>query len=802
MIVMKFGGSSLGSLERIEHVADLVAGASGRTAVVASAMSGTTDRLLRAAALAEQGDGDGAAEQIDAILEQHLAVAGSDPVRDEIEGLIASLRARIQGVVLLRETTPRTRALVVSHGERLSVRLVAAALVRRGVDAFTVDAREIVRTDAVYEEAGVDREATRELIRDRLASAVEAGRVPVITGFIGSTAAGVTTTLGRSGSDYTASLIGAGLDADEVWIWTDVDGVLTADPRLVKEARTLRQVSYGEAAEMSYFGAQVLHPRTMGPCADRGIPIRIRSTFTPDRPGTLVAAHSEPVPEGVKTVTSIRGMALVTLEGRGMAGVPGVARRIFEATERAEANVVMISQASSEQTVSLVVRQQDAEPGLVEILSERFRPEIVSGEIERVRVDRDAAVLSIIGEGMAGRPGISGKLFAALGASRVNVLAIAQGAAEQSISVVVEEDAVTRAVRGVHTVFGLTRVVHLVLIGCGRVGRALLAQLDDTREMLAGEDIELRLVGLANRTRWLEDLDGLDASAVDRLAQAEERPDDEALVAQIAAERHTDVILVDVTAADTGELHRIALEAGFHVVTANKVPLSGPMDSYDALVAARDARGVHYGYETTFGAGLPVLHTLKELVITGDELLRVSGCFSGTLGFVCSCLQGGDTLSAAVQQAADLGYTEPDPREDLSGRDVARKALIVARAMGRRLEPTDVVLEPLVPGLDAGLDVALSAHQPVLAAQMADAAARDSVLRYVAEITPDRVSVGMRDVPAAGPIGGLQGPDNILVFHTARYREYPLVIRGPGAGAEVTAAGVLGDILKIAKGAS
>ncbi|NCG19630.1 MAG: aspartate kinase [Rhodobacterales bacterium] len=610
----------------------------------------------------------------------------------------------------------------------------------------------------------------------------------------------MTTTLGRGGSDYSAALFGACLDAAEVWIWTDVDGILTADPRLVAEARSLRQVSYREAAEMSYFGAKVLHPRTLLPCSKAGIPIRIRSTFSPESEGTLVAETSESVPEGVKTVTSIRDMALVTLEGRGMAGIPGVARRIFETTEAAGTNVVMISQASSEQTVSLVARATDA-AALVDELQVRFRLEFEERALETIQVTEDVAIVSIIGEGMAGHVGVSGKLCGALGRAVVNVLAIAQGGSERSISVAVTGASVQRAVREVHSAFGLTRVAHLLLVGCGRVGQELLTMVAETRARLADQELELRLIGLCNRRTWALDLNGIDPLvAQEVLASGDARPADAALIARIAQERLTDVVLVDVTAGPTAPLHQLALDAGFHVVTANKIPLAGPFDEYQRLVQARDLSRVRYGYETTFGAGLPVLHTLKELVHTGDKLHAITGCFSGTLGFLCSKLQDGVSLADAVGEAAALGYTEPDPREDLSGRDVARKALIVARAMGRTIEPDDVVLTAMVPDLDDGLDAALAKHGPALGERVKAAAARNEVLRFVAEITEEAVVVGLQEVPVNSAIGALNGPDNILVFRTRRYNTYPLVIQGPGAGAEVTAAGVLGDILKTARG--
>jgi aspartokinase/homoserine dehydrogenase 1 len=790
---MKFGGTSVADRDRHDHVAGLVAGVNQDAVVVVSAMGGTTDALLRAGALAEAGDLEGAQAEAYAIETRHLAAADEGPEADHVRAVIAELKGLLHGVSLLGEQTPRSRATLAAFGERLNAPLVAARLTAAGRPAVGVDARTLLVTDATHESARVDMEASRARA-ERLRSLVSQGLTPVVTGFIGATPDGVTTVLGRGGSDYSAALFGNLVDADEVWIWTDVPGILTADPRLVRDARVLEQVSYREAAEMSYFGAKVVHPKTMLPAMDRGIPIRIRSTFDPAHPGTTIAADTVDVAHGVKNVTHVSGLVLITLEGRGMAGIVGVARRIFGATESAGANVLMISQASSEQTVSLVVHERDA-AGLLDVLHTEFGLELEASLLEPIQVKRDVAVVSIIGEGMSGRAGISADLFGALGFTGVNVLAIAQGGSEMSISVAIDAPDAGRAVRAIHTRFGLRKQVEVFLLGAtGRVGGALL-------EMLGGAQGDaLRILGAGNSRHLVLDGAGIaPADVVARLRASDEAmPGPADLVARLDQERSSELIVVDLTAAELADLHRQALEAGFHVVTANKKPIAGSLAAYQRLVDAVRRTGARYGYETTFGAGLPVLHTLKELVSTGDTLHSVSGCFSGTLGFLCTRLQEGTPLAEAVQEAADLGYTEPDPREDLSGRDVARKALIIARAMGLRLEPSDVSLEAMVPDLEDGLEQALAQHGGSLAARIADAGARDAVLRYVAEITPAGVSVGLREVPATSAIGSLTGPDNILVFRTGRYAQYPLVVRGPGAGAEVTAAGVLGDLLRVA----
>lgn len=802
MIVMKFGGTSVGDAARIAGVARLVTAEPRPVAVVVSAMGGTTDALLRAGRLAESGQFDAATTEVEAIRTRHHAVAAhDDTLRAVIDALVDEALGLLRGVSLLREQTSRSRAALASFGERLSAPLVAAAVRATGRRSEAVDARTFVVTDERHEEAAVDLPRSRENARALLLDRLSEGEIPVVTGFIGATPDGVTTLLGRGGSDYSGALLGAMLDADEIWIWTDVDGIQSADPRLVRDARTLDKVSYREAAEMSYFGAKVVHPKTMMPAAERGIPIVIRSTFDPSKPGTLISKATSDTPLGVKVVTAVRGQALVTIEGRGMVGMPGVARRILGSAEDSDVNVVMISQASSEQTVSLVVSGADA-PRLVKALDERFALEMQAGLLDPVRVVDHVAVVSIIGQGMAGSPGVSARLFGALGDTGVNVLAIAQGASELSISAAILDKDAGRAVRSVHSAFGLTRIVDVFVLGAGRVAASFFRMLSSTRaELGRSHRVELRLLGLATRRSLLIEPLGLDPLvAVERLQGGEVRPTDEALLARLDAERAGPLILIDLTAAELAHVHQSAVERAFHVVTANKIPLSGPWDQYLGLVEAVRRTGALYGYETTFGAGLPVLHTLKEMLNTGDTVDSVSGCFSGTLGFLCTRLQDGVPLADAVREAEKLGYTEPDPRDDLSGRDVARKALIVARSIGLKLEPSDVVRDPFVADLDEGLEVALARHGAAMSARIQAAAARGQVLRYVANITPGAVRVGLEEVAADSPIGSLRGPDNILVFRTARYRDYPLVVRGPGAGAEVTAAGVLGDVLRVATG--
>lgn len=823
MLVMKFGGTSVGDAARMRNVARLVLAERGRTpvVVVTSAMTKVTDALINLAQAAR----DRRSSDVEAILGElrrrhfEAAEALTDP-GSRREALIGTLRDLLleleqicHGIRLLSDLTPRSLDLVSSFGERFAAPLLAAAIRAQGGEAKAFDAREFVRTDSVHGSARTDETASRALTRQALLPHIEE-LVPVVTGFIGASQDGVTTTLGRGGSDLSGALMGAFLDADAIWIWSDVDGVLTADPRVVPEARLLTQVSYREAAEMAYFGSKVLHPGTIAPAVRQQIPIVLKNSFRPDSPGTLVGPGTESTAGPVKTVSSIADLALVTVEGNGMVGVPGIAARCFGAAARASVSVYLISQASSEHNISFVCKRSDGRRVVAE-LEREFELERQRREIESIDVKEPVGIVAIIGEGMRGIPGVSQEMFTAMGRAGINVQAIAQGSSELNISAVVDECDLARAVGAIHTRFGLTRDIHVFLLGKGLVGRTLLRQLLKGRLRLAEHSkMTVRVIGVAGRNEMLFDPHGLDDAKLDAIAEGaalgtlggEPRPDDAALIERIATSRRLDVALVDMTAEETGTLHRMALQAGLHVVTANKKPVAGPGDLYNEIRALSRRKGLGYHFETTFGAGLPLLSTLQDLVATRDEVERISGCLSGTLGFVCSRLMQGQRFSEIVREAKSLGYTEPDPRDDLSGVDVARKALIIAREIGMKLEMSEITLAGLVtpplmslPSVSAFMEALPSLDAPM--AERVETARRNSaVLRFVAEIQPSSVEVGLREVLSSSPLAQLDGPDNLLVFRSERYHANPLVIRGPGAGAEVTAAGVYGDILKIGRG--
>ncbi len=819
MLVLKFGGTSVANADCIMQAARLIAQQSRPVVAVSSAMSGVTDVLIEAGNLACKRNYDEVEKRQMDLRRRHDEAArvicpdsgARKALSNDLDALFSELTGMLNGISLLQELSPRSLDLISSFGERLLVPLLAEALVQQGVPAKTVDARSLLRTNSTFGAASVDHDVSREQTRDLLLPLCKQ-TVPVVTGYIASDASGNTTTLGRGGSDYSATVIGSYLQADEIWIFTDVDGMMTADPRVVPEARVLDEITYREAAESAYFGSKVLHPSTMIPAVRAKIPIRIRNTFNPEHQGTLISTRRVDRFEGVKTVTSISDLAMVTVEGKGMLGVPGMVKRVFTATAAAGINVFMISQASSEQNISFIVRGVKGELA-VAALEKEFELESSQGRIDTIGLRAPVGILAIIGEGMQGTPGISRRLFAALGRARINVLSIAQGSSELNVSVVVEQRDLHRAVGAVHTRFGLTRDTHLFLFGKGLIGRTLIQQVLQSRRRLGEHGLSLKVLGVCGRNEWLFEPLGLDDSRLQGVAKGEDitklggeaRPTDKEILKQLAKARRLDIVVVDVSADDTGELHHQALAHGFHVVTANKKPMSGPLASYDAIRKEALHQGCGYHFETTFGAGLPVLFTLQDLLATRDRVLRVTGCFSGTLGYICSELSKNRPFSEIVTEAKKLGYTEPDPRDDLCGMDVARKALIIAREIGSMLEMNDIALEGLVPQELLELQTVdefmarLSELDDGMAKRVEQAAKEGKVLRFVAEITPENVQVGLQAVPLESPLGQLSGPDNIVIYQTERYYDYPLIIRGPGAGAEVTAAGVLGDILKVAR---
>ena len=802
----KFGGSSLADAGRIRHVAGLMLDADeDRQVVVVSAMQGTTDTLIGLAEAAAQGREWQAA--LDGLRQRHLQAADAllespAATRDWIDAQCAQLAELLHAVGLLRQPGRAAFERIHGMGEVLSSRLLHAHLRERGGDYALLDAREVLVVRPGELGVIVDwQESARRLADWKLAHPQSRA---VATGFVAAGPDGLPTVLGRNGSDFSAAIFAVLFDADELHIWSDVDGVLSADPRLVPEAVSLSAMSYREACELAYFGAKVIHPQTMTPAIARGLPILMRNTFNPAFAGTRIDADGG-AGGPVKGLTLNRGLALVSLEGAGLIGVPGTAERVFAALHAARISVVMISQGSSEHSICSVVREPDADAARAVLLDE-FARELASAQVQGVQVVPGISVLAAVGDGMAGTPGVAAQLFGALARARVNIRAIAQGASERNISVAIAAEDQTRALRAAHAAFWLSpQTVALAVIGPGKVGAALLDQLQVALPRLRLDaNIDLRLRALATSSKlWLsEHRDSADWRA---RMQGEPVETDLSSIASHLLDTHMPhAAIIDCSASNAvAEYYPQWLAAGIHVITPNKQAGAGPLDRYEAIRSARAHGGARFRYEATVGAGLPVISTLRDLLDTGDELIAIDGILSGTLAWLFNRFDGSVPFSELVREAHALGYTEPDPRDDLSGTDVARKLVILAREAGMPLSLGDVDVQSLVPERlrDADRDGFMaSLHEldaPMLSAYDA-ARDRGCVLRYVARLQQDgKARVALLELPDDHAFAHLRLTDNCVQFTTRRYRDNPLIVQGPGAGPEVTAAGVFSDLLRL-----
>ncbi len=822
--VWKFGGASLADASAVRRAAGLIATRRGPLVVVASALAGVTDALLDGARRSAAGDADAGAEVAAVLLKRHRAVveslAGPEPARWRLLGIldtaIHEYRDVCRAVATLGDLSLRATDLLVSRGERLASELLAAALVAARRRAVVVDALEVVTTDGRHGAAVPDLPATQARARAVLRPLLSKGTIPVVPGYIGRAPDGSVATLGRGGSDLTATSLGRVLGARAVVLWKDVPGILTADPRAVPDARLIPQLHHREAAEVAYFGAKVLHPRALIPLEGSRVLLHVRSFLTPDRPGTEVSSRRTLAGYPVKALATVADQALVTVAGKGMLGVPGIAARTFTAVHAAGLSVSTIFQASSESSIGFTLPEAEAHHA-VAALRKTLRDELASGMIDSVAARTGVAVIAVVGEGMAGTPGIAARVFSALAAAGVNVIAIAQGSSERNISFVVTASDAAEAARRVHAAFQLSKIgggsaevvsrTDVVLLGFGRVGRALAdpiaARLGESR---------IRVVGLLDRSGYVFDPRGLSRRRLQGLARGKDEgallkdlggvaASAHAALAHVASHAVSRPVLVDVTAEETGDLLKQALGFGFDLVLANKKPLAGSRESHEALHQAAALARRRIRYEATVGAGLPVLDTYRKLIESGDRVLKIEGCVSGTLSFVLSAVSAGRPFSEALREAMNRGYTEPDPRDDLSGRDAARKGLILARLMGYRggapqaedLTPTRLARVDLGVFLDG-----LGDFDEEWRRRATREAAKGKVLRYVVTATPRSVRAALQSVPASSPIGSLYGTRNLVSFTTRRYLDEPLVVMGPGAGPEVTAAGILNDIEHLA----
>jgi bifunctional aspartokinase / homoserine dehydrogenase 1 len=811
-VVHKFGGSSVADAEcfkRVAHILETLP--PGRLGVVLSACRGVTDALLGLVARAEAQD-DAWRGELDALRARHATIAEAllspearqlylaafDRDRHDIEGILHTVK-------LTRSAAQNVRDLIAGYGEIWSTKLFReffAARAQRAGAVQWVDARQVVVVEWGPLGPAVQWDESRANLRRRVPAAFQG--TLIITGFIASDRRGVQTTLGRNGSDFSGSIFGSLLDAAQIHIWTDVDGVLSADPRRVPDAKVIDSLSYNEAMELAYFGAKVIHPQTMAPAVGRGIPIWIRNTFAPQKQGSLICARPDSkLP--VKGITSIENIAMVNVEGAGMIGVPGTAHRLFGALREEGISVILISQGSSEHSICCAIPGVEAERA-ARVVSAAFDREIKEGQIQSIQVDQGLAILAVVGDGMAGLPGVSGQVFNALGSAGVNVHAIAQGASERNISVVVDGKEATRALRAVHSGFYLSpHTISIGLIGPGTVGKVLLQQIAAESARLKDSKLDLRVRGILSSRRMLLSEQGVDLGRWQQALDSSATPAD---LAKFVEHLHVDhlphTVIIDCTADESVARHYADwLRAGIHVVTPNKKANSGPLAYYESLKEARKAGGSSYLYEATVGAGLPVIQTLRDLRETGDKIVSVEGIFSGTLAYLFNVYDGQTPFSQIVRDAKAKGYTEPDPRDDLSGTDFARKVIILGREMGLKIEMKDVQVESLVPaGLEKGsIDEFLSGlprYDGEMKQRFDAAAARGKVLRYMGRLTADgKATVGVAELDRTHAFANIALTDNVVRYATARYNSNPLIVQGPGAGPEVTAAGVFADLLRV-----
>jgi bifunctional aspartokinase / homoserine dehydrogenase 1 len=815
MKVLKFGGTSVGTPDTIRGLIQILLDShrrGERFSVVFSAFSKVTDTLIDLAQRASKGDAT-YAEVFEKLKVRHSEAAADllqephlEQVKQQLSVHFEALHDVVQGIFLLREVSARSMDFVVSFGERNSTLIIAAAMRQAGIPTDFLDARDIIRTDAHFGHAKVDFDTTNQLIREHYATHPH---VQAVTGFIGSTTDGLTTTLGRGGSDYTAAILGAALDASAIEIWTDVDGVLTADPRRVKKAFTLPAMTYREAMEMSHFGAKVIYPPTILPALAKHIPLYIRNTFNPAFGGTYIGHNlpAESLQRDITGISSINQICLLTLQGSGLFGVPGIAARLFGALAKSSINVVLITQGSSETSITFAVNPAQADQAKNAVESE-FIYELRSGQIETPRIERDLSVVAVVGENMRYRPGIAGRLFRALGKNGVNIVAIAQGSSELNISVVVPAHDETKALNAIHEAFFLSDVktLHLFVVGIGLIGGTLLRQISDQAAFLREKRrLEIRVVGIANSKKMVFDEGGI---AYDNYKETLEKSETTFSIVRYIDQMRSlnlpNTIFVDNTgSAEVAAQYEQILDASISISTPNKQAASAPYATYQRLQQTAAKRGVLWRYETNVGAGLPIIGTLNDLITAGDRILRIEGILSGTLSYIFNNFHESAPFSSVVREAKAKGLTEPDPRDDLSGADVRRKLLILARESGLPLESEHIRLEPILPQscLDAP-DVPaffeeLERHDAHFAKMARQAADTGKVLRYVARLENGEAHISLRSYDQNHPFYFLSGSDNMVVFTTERYRERPLVVRGPGAGAEVTAAGVFAEVVSI-----
>ena len=811
MKVMKFGGTSVGSVKSILSLKKIVE-AEARTQpviVVVSALDGITDKLIATSQMAKQGD-EHYREEFDAMVKRHHQMIDTIITDDKkrvdlfnnVDQLFDQLKSIFYGVYLIHDLSKKTEDTIVSYGERLSSHIVAA-MIKNGI---RMNSRDFIRTEKKLGKHVLATEETKRLVKETFKDINEKS-VYVVPGFIARDLdTHETTNLGRGGSDYTASIIAAVLNAEVLEIWTDVDGFMTADPKVIKSAYTINELSYVEAMELCNFGAKVIYPPTIYPVCIKNIPIKVKNTFNPEHPGTLIKEKIEDDNKPIKGISSIKGTSLITVTGLSMVGVIGVNRRIFTTLANKGISVFMVSQASSENSTSIGVRDEDAEAA-AEVLNAEFAKEIETGAMFPMQVESGLATIAIVGENMKQTPGIAGKLFGTLGRSGISVIACAQGASETNISFVVDGRFLRKSLNVLHDSFFLSeyKVLNLFICGIGTVGGMLLEQIRTQQQFLMqSRRLKLNVVGISDVDNFVLDRDGIDLDNYEKILRAGFPANTEHMKEEIVKMNIFNSVFVDCTASrQIAGLYQTFLEHNISVVAANKIAASSDYDSYMKLKQTARDRGVWFRYETNVGAGLPIIGTINDLCNSGDKILKIEAILSGTLNFIFNEIAADVPFSETVRRAKEQRYSEPDPRIDLSGTDVIRKLVILTREAGYKVEQDDVEKHLFVP--DSYFEGSIDDFWAKLPELDADFEARRKVLesenkrwRFVATMENGKTNVALKEVPYGHPFYGLEGSNNIVLLTTERYKEYPMLIQGYGAGAAVTAAGVFANIMSIA----